>query len=195
LPYRQIEVDGSSPLFERTGMFYKEFPSDYRQVRYFALLVVQKAPPEIQEVNLLQQQVGELLRNAIKHGNRCDQAKRVRVWYTYDVEFAHVIVEDEGEGFQEIENWNRFNRERIDCLNNQDIDRLADYVSYNPITAEGDDGGNALFAALEYWDDGFVFSDTRTAVAARKVFPHPRYGRLLHPARARRSSAVGVLGE
>ena len=65
-----LRADSSDPLFDREGMFHKRFPSDYRQVRYFALLIIQKAPPEIKEVNLLEQQVCELLRNAIKHGNK-----------------------------------------------------------------------------------------------------------------------------
>ena len=41
---RAILVDEASELFDRTGMFYKKFPSDFRQIRYFTLLILQKAP-------------------------------------------------------------------------------------------------------------------------------------------------------
>jgi len=38
------------------------------------------------------------------------------------------------------------------------------------------DGGNALFAALEYWDGGFVYNDKRNGVAMKKTFPKRRHG-------------------
>ena len=46
----EIKIDGSSKLFDKTNMLYKEFPSDFRQIRYFTLLIVQSAPPEIKEL-------------------------------------------------------------------------------------------------------------------------------------------------
>lgn len=67
---KQIIIDRDNTLFDRGKMFYKEFPGDYRQIRYFTLLIVQKAPPEIKEINLLEQQISELIGNAIKHGNK-----------------------------------------------------------------------------------------------------------------------------
>ena len=51
---KELIINENHPLFDRTGMFYKEFPSDFRQIRYFTLLIVQKAPPEIKEINLLE---------------------------------------------------------------------------------------------------------------------------------------------
>ena len=38
---------------------------------------------------------------------------------------AHLIVEDEGEGFQDLEKWNEFNRKRLECLHNQNFEELA----------------------------------------------------------------------
>ena len=53
---------------------------------------------------------------------------------------------------------------------------LANYVSYRTIDSQLDDGGNALFAALEYWDGGIVYSDERNCVAVAKNFAQKRYG-------------------
>ncbi len=168
---KTIRVDQNSPLFDKTGMLYKEFPSDYRQIRYFTLLVVQSAPLEIKEINLLEQQISEVIKNAVKHGNDCKSEKKTRVWYSFDSTHAHLIVEDEGQGFKDLEKWNDFNRKRLEILSVQDFERLSDYVSFRTQKSDDNDGGNALFAALEYWDGGFVFNDSRNAVAMLKQFP------------------------
>ncbi|MBN1411690.1 MAG: sensor histidine kinase [Spirochaetales bacterium] len=157
-------------------MFYKEFPSDYRQIRYFTLLIVQKAPPEIKEINLLEQQVSELIKNAVKHGNKSNIKKKVRVWFIFDTEKARLIVEDEGPGFQELEKWNKFNRKRLQCFYKQDFEHMADFVSFRSKSSDDTDGGNALFAALEYWNDGVVFSTKKNKVAVQKTFPIKRHG-------------------
>jgi len=85
---KEIKVDENSPLFDKTGMLHKEFPSDFRQIRYFTLLIVQSAPPDIKELNLLEQQISEIIKNAVKHGNKCDLEKKVRVWYSFSPEHA-----------------------------------------------------------------------------------------------------------
>ncbi len=172
----EIRVDENAPIFDRTGMLHKEFPSDFRQIRYFTLLIVQSAPPEIKEINLLEQQISEVIKNAVKHGNRSNPEKKVRVWYDFSPEHAHLIVEDEGEGFKDLEKWNEFNRNRQHCLDKQDYESLADFVSFRSSTADDNDGGNALFAALEYWDGGFIFNQKRNSVAMLKRFPKRRHG-------------------
>lgn len=172
---KEIRVDENSPLFDKTGMLYKEFPSDYRQIRYFTLLIVQSAPLEIKEINLLEQQISEVIKNAVKHGNHCELGKKVRVWYSFDSTHAHLVVQDEGEGFKELEKWNEFNRERLRILSEQDFESLADYVSFRTLKSDDNDGGNALFAALEYWNGGFVFNDARNAVAMLKSFPQKKH--------------------
>lgn len=174
-----IQVDGKSPLFNTDGMFYKEFPADYRQIRYFTLLLVKKAPPEIKEINLLEQQISELIKNAVKHGNKCDQSKIVKVWYEFDFDRARVIVEDQGEGFQNLEQWNKFNRERLECLRNRNFEKLVDYVSFRTPSSDDNDGGNAMFAALEYWNRGVCFNEKKNAVAVKKEFPKRRIGKEL----------------
>ena len=172
----EIRVDENSPLFDRAGMLHKDFPSDFRQIRYFTLLIVQSAPPEIKEINLLEQQISEVIKNAVKHGNRSNPEKKVMVWYEFSPEHAHLIVEDEGQGFKDLEKWNAFNRSRQSCLDKQDYESLSEFVSFRSATSDDNDGGNALFAALEYWDGGFIFNQKRNSVAMLKRFPKRRHG-------------------
>ena len=42
--------------------------------------------------------------------------------------------------------------------------------------SDDNDGGNALFAALEYWNGGFVFGDKRNSIAMQKLYPKKRHG-------------------
>lgn len=167
---KEIYVDDNHPLMDREGMFYKDFPSDFRQIRYFTLLIVQKAPPAIKEINLLEQQISEMIKNAVKHGNKCDINKKIKVWYYFSEEEARIIVEDEGPGFSAIDQWNKFNEERQACLIANDYEKLADYVAYTTDESDENDGGNALFAAVEYWDEGVVFTKKANCVAMGKKF-------------------------
>ncbi len=173
---KELKVDDNSPLFDKTGMLYKEFPSDFRQIRYFTLLIVQSAPLEIKGINLLEQQISEVIKNAVKHGNKCNPEKKVKIWYDFSSTHAHLIVEDEGEGFKELEKWNEFNKNRIDCLQNQDFAKLGEYVSFRTKDSDEHDGGNALFAALEYWEGGFIFNNKKNAVAMLKKYPKKKRG-------------------
>jgi len=173
---KELKADGNNPLFDKTNMLYKEFPSDFRQIRYFTLLIVQSAPLEIKEINVLEQQISEIIKNAVKHGNSCDLNKKVRVWYTFSSTHAHLIVEDEGPGFKDLEKWNEFNRKRLECLYQQDFEHLGSYVSFRTTKSDDQDGGNALFAALEYWNGGFVYNDKKNGVAMLKKYPQRRHG-------------------
>jgi hypothetical protein len=134
------------------------------------------APPDIKEINLLEQQISEIIKNAVKHGNKCDPEKKVRVWFSFSPEHAHLIVEDEGEGFQDLERWNDFNRKRQSALEGNDFEALSDFVSFRGEKADDNDGGNALFAALEYWNGGFVFNSRRNCVSMLKNFPKRQRG-------------------
>ncbi|MCX7025511.1 MAG: ATP-binding protein [Spirochaetes bacterium] len=173
---KQIVVEDNSALFDTTNMFYKEFPSDYRQIRYFTLLIVQSAPLEIKEINLLEQQISEIIKNAVKHGNKCRPEKKVRVWYSFSPTHAHLIVQDEGDGFKDLEKWNDFNRKRLELLAEQKYDELTDFVSFRTAKSDDNDGGNALFAALEYWNGGVVYNNKRNGVAVLKKFQQKRHG-------------------
>ena len=167
---KELHSDDNDPLFNTENMLVKTFPSDFRQIRYFTLLIVQSAPTEIRELNLLEQQISEVIKNAVKHGNNCAMNKKVTVWYSFSPTHAHLIVQDEGEGFKNLEKWNEFNRKRIECLRTQNFEDLANYVSFRTASSDEHDGGNALFAAVEYWNGGFVFNGKRNAVAMLKKF-------------------------
>ena len=174
--FKELRSDGNDPLFDKTNMLYKAFPSNFRQIRYFTLLIVQSAPLEIKEINLLEQQISEVIKNAVKHGNNCDLNKQVHVRYSFSPTHAHIIVEDEGEGFKDLEKWNEFNKKRLDCLHNSNFEELSNYVSFRTKKSDEQDGGNALFAALEYWNGGFVYNDKRNGVAMLKRFQQKRHG-------------------
>jgi hypothetical protein len=173
---KEIKVNENSPLFDKTNLLYKEFPSDYRQIRYFTLLIVQSAPLEIKEINLLEQQISEIIKNAVKHGNKCNPGKKVRVWYSFSPSHAHLIVQDEGDGFKDLEKWNEFNKRRLQCLAESNFEELGNFVSFRTLKSDDTDGGNALFAALEYWNGGFVYNTSRNCVAMLKSFPQKRHG-------------------
>jgi hypothetical protein len=168
---KELHIDEHHPLFDRDGMLYKEFPSEFKMIRYYTLLIVKSAPSEIKEINLLEQQISEIIKNAVKHGNRNDASKIVRVWYAFSEDEARLIVEDEGEGFQEIETWNDFNRKRLEAFEAEDYVKLAEYVSFRTEHSDDIDGGNALFAALEFWNQGIVYNGRRNAVAVAKTYP------------------------
>jgi hypothetical protein len=175
-PAKKILQDNKHALFSKNDMFTKEFPSDYRQIRYFTLMIVQKAPPEIKEINLLEQQISEIIKNAVKHGNKSDPKKKIKVRYHFSTDEARLIVEDEGKGFQKIDEWNEFNVNRQECLSNEDYEKLAEFVAYRTETSDDNDGGNAMFAAVEYWNEGVVFNSKGNCVAVGKRFPKKRPG-------------------
>ncbi len=176
LEYKEITVDENNALFDKTDMNYKEFASDFRQIRYYSMLISQKAPSEIREINLLEQQVSELIKNGIKHGNRNDMNKKIRVWYLFDAGSARLIIEDEGEGFTDLEKWNEFNIKRIECFYSQNFNEMSRYVSFRTEKSDDADGGNALFAALEYWNGGVVFNNKKNAIGVCRIFSREKPG-------------------
>jgi hypothetical protein len=166
----EIRVDDESPLFDKTGMEYREFPSDYAQIRSYAMTLTSAAPQGAAEAALLEQQVSEIIKNAIKHGNKNDSNKKVRIWSQFTADMAHLIIEDEGEGFKELEQWNAFSRKRFRQVHERNYDELGKYASFHGRDSDETDGGNALFAAVEYWNAGIVFNEKRNAVALKKSF-------------------------
>ena len=167
---KQLRVDENSPLFDKTGMYHKEFNIDLSQIRRLANLIAQKAPPEIREVNILEQQVSEIIKNAVKHGNKNDKSKSLKLWFSFSDHHAHVIVEDEGEGFQEMEAWNEFYRHKIECYRKNDFETMMNYLQFRTDDSSMEDGGNAMFAAIEYWNEGIVYNEKRNAVAVQRSY-------------------------
>ncbi|MBP5251512.1 MAG: ATP-binding protein, partial [Treponema sp.] len=56
------------------------------------------------------------------------------------------------------------------------FEELANYVTFRTKKSDDQDGGNALFAALEYWNGGFIYNDKRNGVAMLKQFQQKRHG-------------------
>jgi serine/threonine-protein kinase RsbW len=165
-----IRQNDAHPLFEKKGMYHKEFNLDLKKVRYLSQLVVQNAPAEIREINLLEQQVSEIIKNAVRHGNRNNPNKKVKIWFAFERSFAHLIVEDEGEGFREIERWNEFYMKKQMAFASQDFDEMMKYISYRTVDSTEEDGGNALCAAVEFWNVGVVFNSKGNAVAVKRAY-------------------------
>lgn len=165
-----IKIDDNSPLLSKNGMSLKVFSSDYRLVRFNTMMITQNAPPCIKNVNLLEQQISEVIKNAAKHGNSYDSDKKVKVWYKFTHDTAHLIVEDEGHGFQEIEKWNQVKMLRDKAFIERDFSKMAKYAIWKGKNSSEDDGGNSLFAAIEYWNEGVVFNHSRNTVALKKSF-------------------------
>ena len=84
---------------------------------------------------------------------------------------AHLIIEDEGEGFKDLEKWNEFNKKRNFFFKNKNFEEMASYVSFRTDESDESDGGNALFAAVEYWNSGIVFNNKKNCLAVQKTFP------------------------
>lgn len=155
-------VDDSDPMFNTKGMYYKEFPSLYNQIRAFALFIVQKAPESFKEINLLEQQVSEIIKNAIKHGNKCVPSKKIKCWYEFDEasKRVRIIIQDEGSGFKDIDKWNDFFNKRNAAFLNGDFEEMLKFAAFKSETSQDDDGGNALFAGVEYWNGCYGFNKT-----------------------------------
>lgn len=167
---KQLKVDSKSPLFDTRGLYHKEFSIDLSQVRRLSNLIAQRAPTEFQEINILEQQISELLKNAVKHGNKNDKRKKIKLWFGFSGSTARLIVEDEGEGFQELEAWNEFYRKKIECYQKQDFEGMMNYLTFQTEKSSPEDGGNAMMAAVEYWNRGVVFNEKRNAVAVKRDF-------------------------
>jgi len=158
-------VNGRHDLFDTNGMRYKDFNIDFGRIRYLSHLISQQAPAQIREFNLLEQQISEIVKNAVRHGNRNDIRKKVKIWFSFTVDRARLIVEDEGQGFHRLEEWNEFYHHRMRCFRKKDFESMSEYISYRTEDSTEDDGGNALFAAVEYWNEGVVYNEARNAVA------------------------------
>jgi serine/threonine-protein kinase RsbW len=167
---KQIRVDSNDALFDTTGMYYKTFFIDMSHVRRLSNLIAQKAPRHVQEINMLEQQVSEILKNGVRHGNKNEKNKALHIWFSFNDQEARLIVQDEGSGFQEIEQWNEFYQKKIECYRNKDFDEMMNYLAFRTERSTDADGGNAMFAAIEYWNGGLVFNNERNAVAVRRVF-------------------------
>ena len=166
---RKLIVDEYNELFDAQGMKYREFSSDFSAIRKYCALVLKDCPEEFKEGNLLEQQLSEIVKNGIKHGNRCDPAKKLKVWYDLRKR-ARFIVEDEGEGFTCLDMWNEFFRKRQEALYYEDFDRFLELASFRGPHSDDEDGGNSLIAALEFWNGGMIYNEAKNKVGVVRWF-------------------------
>lgn len=166
---RKLIVDEHNELFDAQGMRYAEFPSDYGRIRDYAAAVLVDCPEAFLEDGLLEQQLSEIIKNGIKHGNGCDPDRKLRVWFDLRKR-ARFIVEDEGEGFTDLDSWNDFYRRRQLALYRQDFDEFLELASYRGPKSGPDDGGNSLFAALDYWNGGMIYNAAKNKVGVVRWF-------------------------
>ena len=166
---RKLIVDENNELFDAQGMRYVEFPSEYSRVREYSAVVLKDCPKAFREGTLLEQQVSEIIKNAVKHGNKNDPAKKVRIWYDLRRR-VRLIVEDEGEGFSELDDWNNFLARRQTALYRENFDEFLELASWRGKNSDPDDGGNSLIAALEYWNGGIVYNDAKNKIGVVRWF-------------------------
>lgn len=158
------------PLFSKDEMHFKCVNIDLSRIRHISHILTKDAPENIREHNLLEQQVSEIIKNAVRHGNRNDISKEVHIWWRFTPKEARLIVEDEGKGFRDFDKWNCFFHQRMECFLKGNPDEMMDYLSYRGSESTPEDGGNALFAAMEYWNQGYVLNKKGNAVALHRTF-------------------------
>jgi hypothetical protein len=165
-------VDENSEFFDIEGMASKTFKSDLTKVRQYAMFCIKSMPEKYKEKNLLEQQLSEIIKNAVKHGNKADPNKKVKVWFKANKrkKYVHFIIEDEGEGFKDLEKWNDFAVRRNKAIESQDFDEMLKYINYKTDSSTEMDGGNALFAAIEYWNGGMIYNEKKNKVSVVRYF-------------------------
>lgn len=163
LVIRKLIVDEMNELFDARGMKYVEYPSIFSKIRDYTQDVLRDCPTVFLEGNLLEQQLSEIIKNGIKHGNRSDPDKKIRIWYDLRKR-VRFIVEDEGPGFTDLDKWNEFFRHRQTALHLQDFDKFLQLASYRGPLSDENDGGNSLIAALEYWNGGMIYNRKKNKV-------------------------------
>jgi serine/threonine-protein kinase RsbW len=164
---RFLLVDEENALFDTKGLRHVEFCSDYNQIRFYSLIITQEIPADMHFDRVMEQQVSEIVKNAIKHGNRGNILKRVRIWYELE-DRVRYIVEDEGGGMYNLDEWNAFNRRRRKAIREKDMEQMFSLMTYQSDRSEENDGGNSLFAGLEFWDEGMIYNAKKNKVVVVK---------------------------
>jgi hypothetical protein len=172
--FKQVDgliVDEESPLWDMKEMEHKIYPSDFSKIRRYTKEILQDLSSRpIEELKLLSQQVSEIIKNAIRHGNKSDPNKIIKVWYQVTPDFFKIIVEDEGDGFKDIDIWNEFFKKRNKAFESKNMDEMMKYVTYRGPDSSEEDGGTSLFSAIEYWDSGMIYNSKKNKVVAIKYF-------------------------
>lgn len=177
--FPKLIVDHTHSCWNTENMFYLEFFSDIYSNRRYTKKILSNAPDNMLETWLLEQQINELISNAIIHGNKKKEHLLVKVHYNFHP-IAKIIVEDEGEGFVNLEEWNQFNLERNKVFLEKDMKKMIKYACFKTKTQNllHIDGGNSLFAAVEYWNKGMIYNQQKNKVCAMRDFRFRDFDRL-----------------
>jgi hypothetical protein len=106
----------------------------------------------------------------VRHGNKNDPNNKISIWFRFGPTRAHIIVEDEGPGFQNIEEWNLFFAKKRTAFEHHNFDEMMKYVSFRTEESTESDGGNALFAAVEFWNEGVVFNSGGNCIGVARRY-------------------------
>lgn len=166
--HTELVIDNFHPIWRTMKGDPLTYPSQMDKIRVFSREMTSPVPEGYEEKHLLTQQVSEIVKNAMRHGNKKNPKKHICVYREWKDNWFHIVVKDEGKGFLELEKWNEFNKKRLQAITNQDLDSFMSYAQWKGKDSTQEDGGNSLFAALEYWDSGIVFRSDRTTVGASK---------------------------
>lgn len=111
--------------------------TDVKQIRYVinSVLETLKGFEGLKDPVTLRLCLEELLHNAMEHGNRCDQSKKVYITVKAEPQRATIRVRDEGEGF-DVESVRRRNEEEPPVLSERGrglliVRHYADELSFN----------------------------------------------------------------
>jgi serine/threonine-protein kinase RsbW len=166
---KKLVIDDSNMIFDPEGMHYREFPSDFDKIRDYTKEILKNAPKKLLEGNLLEQQLSEIIKNGIKHGNKCNPDKKIKIWYNLKKE-ARFIIEDEGAGFRDLEEWNKFYRKRQSALEKEEYEKFYSMLNFKTTQSGPEDGGNSLIAALEYWNGGIIYNKKKNKIGVLRSF-------------------------
>ncbi len=154
-------------------IIFKQIPSKHLLIRYYSMQIVQTLPiKQIHEKKLLEQQISELLQNAIIHGNKNREELNVSIRYAFKESVFTILIKDEGNGFNELEHWNKWKKKRTELEaagKTEEFELFAVYQKRGSYASEYS-GGTGLFSAAEYWNKGFIFSSEGNTITASKSF-------------------------
>ena len=91
---------GSTTTNDSQGEFLLNYLDDVVSVLEHVVLCMRRRKYLHRDVFGVQLALEEAINNAIRHGNRSDPAKSVRVAYHVDTDQVWLEVEDEGDGFE-----------------------------------------------------------------------------------------------
>jgi serine/threonine-protein kinase RsbW len=101
-----MDTTGSNRMGRQRATFSTTIPSNFaasREVQKRILDDVTRGGFNSQSAFAIKLALEEALTNAIRHGNRLDPAKKVRVSATVTPQKAEIVIEDEGVGFRRHE--------------------------------------------------------------------------------------------